>query len=436
MTYAHGLGGGSDLPIPANFAILGGTAALVVSFAVLLLAWRRSVLEDGSRRVLVPERLAAVLDGAAFAITLRVLGMLVFGFTAFAAIAGPDLLSNPTFGVFYVWLWVGIVPASLLFGRFYRAISPARTLHLVVARLTGSDPGRGVLELPRWVGYWPAAVGLFAFVWLELVYPLSTYLGPVRLWFVLYLAAMLVGGALFGDRWLERADPFEVYSTLLAHLSVWGRDDQGRLVVTTPLRNLTRIEPAPGLVATVAVLLGSTAWDSYRESPTWVRFSQTISMPTLVDTGMLLGFAVLVGAVFALATGLLPGDVEERRLVPQRMAHSVVPIVVGYMVAHYLTFFVEVGQRTLAQMSDPLVTGANLFGTADLQINYWLSNHPTFLATVKVLAIVLGHVVGVIAAHDRALKLLPTRLHVTGQLGLLAVMVLYTFGGLYLLFGA
>ena len=87
-------------------------------------------------------------------------------------------------------------------------------------------------------------------------------------------------------------------------------------------------------------------------------------------------------------------------------------------------------------MSDPLVTGANLFGTADLQINYWLSNHPTFLATVKVLAIVLGHVVGVIAAHDRALRLLPTRLHVTGQLGLLAVMVLYTFGGLYLLFGA
>lgn len=436
MTYAHGLGGGSDLPIPANFAILGGTAALVVSFAVLLLAWRRSVLEDGTRRVLVPERFAAVLDGAAFAITLRVLGLLVFGYTAYAAVLGPDLLSNPTFGVFYVWLWVGIVPASLLFGRFYRAISPARTLHLVVARLTGSDPGRGVLELPRWVGYWPAAVGLFAFVWLELVYPLSTYLGPVRLWFVVYLAVMLVGGALFGDRWLERADPFEVYSTLLAHLSVWGRDEQGRLVVTTPLRNLTRIEPGPGLVAVVAVLLGSTAWDSYRESPTWVRFSQTISQPTLVDTGMLLGFAVLVGGVFALATGFLPGDVEERRLVPRRMAHSVVPIVVGYMVAHYLTFFVEVGQRTLAQMSDPMVTGANLFGTADLQINYWLSEHPTFLATVKVLAIVLGHVVGVIAAHDRALKLLPARLHVTGQLGLLAVMVLYTFGGLYLLFGA
>lgn len=436
MTYAHGLGGGSDLPIPANFAILGGTAALVVSFAVLLLAWRRSVLEDGTRQVLVPERFAAVLDGTAFAITLRVLGFLVFGFTAYAAVLGPDLLSNPTFGVFYVWLWVGIVPASLLFGRFYRAISPARTLHLVVARLTGSDPGRGVLELPRWVGYWPAAVGLFAFVWLELVYPLSTYLGPVRLWFVVYLAAMLVGGALFGDRWLERADPFEVYSTLLAHLSVWGRDEQGRLVVTSPLRNLTRIEPAPGLVATVAVLLGSTAWDSYRESPTWVRFNQTISQPTLVDTGMLLGFAVLVGGVFTLATGFLPREVEDRRLVPRRMAHSVVPIVVGYMVAHYLTFFVEVGQRTLAQMSDPMVTGANLFGTADLQINYWLSEHPTFLATVKVLAIVTGHVVGVVAAHDRALRLLPARLHVTGQLGLLAVMVLYTFGGLYLLFGA
>ena len=36
----HGLGGAKDLPIPAWLAITGGTAALIVSFCVLVLAWR------------------------------------------------------------------------------------------------------------------------------------------------------------------------------------------------------------------------------------------------------------------------------------------------------------------------------------------------------------------------------------------------------------
>lgn len=49
---------------------------------------------------------------------------------------------------------------------------------------------------------------------------------------------------------------------------------------------------------------------------------------------------------------------------------------------------------------------------------------------------VAGHVVGVVTAHDRALRVLPTRHRVTGQAALLLVMVCYTAGGLYLLFGS
>ena len=48
----------------------------------------------------------------------------------------------------------------------------------------------------------------------------------------------------------------------------------------------------------------------------------------------------------------------------------------------------------------------------------------------------LGHVVGVVAAHDRAVKLLPKRHQLTGQLPLLVAMVGFTVGGLYLLFAA
>jgi hypothetical protein len=114
----------------------------------------------------------------------------------------------------------------------------------------------------------------------------------------------------------------------------------------------------------------------------------------------------------------------------------VVPIIVGYMTAHYLSYFVEQGQTTVIQLSDPMVKGQNLLGTADWTVDYWLSFHPTFLASVKVLAVVTGHIVGVVAAHDRALEVLPKRHQVVGQLGLLVVMVAYTATGLYLLFGA
>jgi hypothetical protein len=133
-------------------------------------------------------------------------------------------------------------------------------------------------------------------------------------------------------------------------------------------------------------------------------------------------------------TGL--GDDLRHRDLPNLFAHSVVPIIVGYIIAHYLSYLVEVGQLTLIQASDPFSTGANWFGTADLTVNYWLSYHPTLLANIKVLAVVTGHVLGVIAAHDRAIKILPLRHQLTGQLPLLFAMIAFTVGGLYLLFAA
>jgi hypothetical protein len=151
----------------------------------------------------------------------------------------------------------------------------------------------------------------------------------------------------------------------------------------------------------------------------------------------LLGFCVIVGVSLTVATTTVAPEAEPGRLrLPTLFGHSVVPIIVGYMVAHYLTYFVESGQKTLIQLSDPMGTGANLLGTGDGEVSYWLSAHPTPLAVTKVLAVVTGHVVGVVAAHDRAMSLLPQRRRLTGQLPLLLVMVGYTVSGLYLLFGA
>jgi hypothetical protein len=438
MHLAHGIGGAKDLPIPAEYAMAGAGAALAVSFMVLALAWRRPRYDADHLGRPLPASLAAALDGAAFAVTLRVLGLLFFGYVTWAAVAGPDLLTNPTFGVVYVLLWVGIVPLSLLFGPFYRAVSPVRTLHLLFARVAGGRPQDGLLRLPPWVGYWPAALGLLAFVWLELVYPDSTYLSPVRLWFAAHIVTMLVGAAVFGDEWFESADPFEVFSTLVGHLSVFGRTLDGTLVARSPLSNLDGVQVRPGLVAVVAVLFGSTAFDSFKDANAWLRFTQSSTVSsTWLDLVALLVFCAGVGVTFAAATmstGVHRGLV--RRTLPDRFAHSMVPIIVGYMVAHYLSYFVEVGQQTVVQLSDPLSKGWDLLGTADLSVSYWLSEHPTFLAIVKVLAVVIGHLLGVVAAHDRAIRLLPRRHQLTGQLPLLVVMVFYTVTGLYLLFGA
>lgn len=441
MVFAHGIGGAKDLPIPAELALAGAGAALTVSFVILALAWRTPRFDASRNGRPAPAWLVSLVSSTTFSVVLRVLGLAFSAYVGWAAVAGPDLLTNPTFGVVYVLLWIGIVPMSLLFGPFYRAVSPVRTVHLVLSRLSGGDPERGLVRLPAWVGYWPAALGLLAFVWLELVYPASTYLSPIRLWFAAYLAIMVVGAAVFGSEWFERADPFEVYSTLAGHLSIFGRTGErgdGPLVIRSPLANLDGVQPLPGLVGVVSVLFGSTAFDSFQDSDEWLRFTQSVAFSsTWLDLAALLLFCGVVGVTFAAAT--IATGVEQglaRRTLPDRLAHSVVPIIIGYVVAHYLSYFVEVGQQTVVLLSDPLGTGWNLLGTADWPMNHWLSQHPTFLAVLKVASVVAGHVLGVIAAHDRAIRLLPRRHQLTGQLPLLFVMVFYTVTGLSLLFGA
>ena len=444
----HGIGGAKDLPLPPELAIAGAVAALAVSFGVLALAWRHPRY-DGRQPGHTfgrptPRALSDLIASTGWHLAMRTIGMVFFGFGAFAAAFGQDLLTNPVFGMFYVWWWVGLPVASLLLGPVWRAVSPVRTIHAAVGRLTGDtgNPGRGLYFYPERLGYWPAALGLLAFVWIELVYPHGTELGPVRLWCAVYVGMMLIGGAVFGSEFYERADPFEVYSTLMSKLSVWAPTDDpggdGRLLVRSPLANLSTVEVRPGLVGVVAVLFGSTAFDSFRDSTPWVRFVQSSDVSAyLLNNLALLAFCLVVGLVFVTGTIATGVEAGTRRVgLPDVFAHSIVPIVAGYIVAHYLTYLVEVGQQTLILASDPLSNGSNLLGTAGWSVNYAISYHPTALATTKVIAVVLGHVVGVVAAHDRALTVLPERHRIIGQLPVLGAMVAFTIGGLYLLFAA
>ena len=435
---AHGLGGAKDLPVPAELATVGAVAALLISFTVLALAWRRPRFETRTPHRPVP-RVEAFVSSTPFRVVARGFGLVALLYCVVAAVLGKDLVLNPVFGITYVFMWVGIVPASLALGPVWRAISPFRTITQLLHRLAGTDVEHGMFTYPTKLGLWPAALGLYLFVWMELdVAGVGLELGALRFFLTVYLVVMVLGGAFFGTRFLESADPFEVYSSLLAKLSPWGRSADGRLVLMSPLRNLASTPPRAGLVAVVAVLFGTTAYDSFHESPQWVRFVQGSDVSgTVLNNLAMLSFCVLAWLVFTLAT--MTTGVEKgvpRRALPALFAHAMVPIVVGYVFAHYFTYLVFMGQDTLIKMSDPLSRGDDLLGTGDWRINNWLGYQPTLVACLKVVGVVVGHVLGAVASHDRALRLLPARHHVTGQLTLLTAMVLFTAGGLYLLFAA
>ncbi|MGH2650518.1 MAG: hypothetical protein ACRDHK_04830, partial [Actinomycetota bacterium] len=118
----------------------------------------------------------------------------------------------------------------------------------------------------------------------------------------------------------------------------------------------------------------------------------------------------------------------------ERFVHSLIPIVVGYTIAHYFSLFVFQGQAGYILASDPFGRGWDVFGTDDWAINFLVVSTRA-IALVQVAAIVTGHVLGVVAAHDRAVALFSGLDKRRGQYALLAVMVLYTSVGILLLLG-
>lgn len=434
---AHGLGGSTDLPIPYTYALLGAAWALTATFAVVALAWRKPRFDETRPGRALPQWVTSVVDAS---VTRWVIALTALAFTLWVALAaffGPQNAENPLPGVFYVLIWVGLVALSWAIGPVWRVLSPVRALFRVLQlHRRGNRP-----PYPVRLGYWPAAFGLFAFVWLELASPDPGSVAAIRTWLLVYVGVTFAGALWFGERWCARADPFEVYSVVASRLSMFRRQrDTGRIAIGNPFDHLPTLPVRPGTVAVLSVLLGSTAFDSFSAMPVWRDFVDATAggawTATLLKTAGLVVFALVVAGTFSAAAMATAGvDRQRRRELPGLMAHSLIPIVIGYVFAHYLTYLVERGQQTVILLADPLQRGWNPFGLADAEVGYLLSMHPSVLATLKVAFVVAGHMAGVVAAHDRALKLLPSAHQITGQLGMMLVMVGYTFTGLYLLFG-
>ncbi|MFE5107162.1 hypothetical protein [Streptomyces sp. NPDC056663] len=421
---AHGIGSQHDLPLSPFYAFAGAFAALFVSFLALGLLWSASRFRGDRAGRPIPFALQRLADARPTRMVARVLGLAAALFVLLHLLLGPNGPEhNPAAGSVYVLLWVGLVPASLLLGPVWRLLNPLRTLHLVVCRALGRDPAAG-RPLPVHLGLWPAAAGLLAFTWLELVSPDPASSTALLLFLVLHGVVHLTGAARHGARWFDHADAFEVYSGLLARLSPLGRRPADRrLVLRSPFNGLDAVPQTPGLVATVCVMLGSTAYDGFSDAPSWITTVQTspLGRTTAATLGLFAAVAV-VATLYALcagATRLISGQLSHPLTA---FAHSLVPIALGYLVSHYFTLFVTEGPHTVmvalgtdnpAPPEPPLAPGG--------------------IATLQVAAIVIGHVLGVVAAHDRSVRLFPPARAVAGQLPLLALMVAYTIGGLTLL---
>ncbi|MGE4362976.1 MULTISPECIES: hypothetical protein [Mycolicibacterium] len=421
---AHGLGGSADLPIPYTYALIGAAWALTFTFAVVALAWRTPRFDAARPGRPLPQWVTRAVDAPATRWTLAAATLLFTGWVAVSTFVGPQDSGNALPGVFYVLLWVGLVALSVLLGPVWRVLSPVRALHRFSG---GRSLGR---TYPAALGYWPAAAGLFAFVWLELASPDPGSLGAIRTWLLVYLAVTVAGALWCGTQWCARADPFEVYSVVASRVSPLRRNSDGRIAIGNPFDHLPSLPVRPGIVAVLSVLLGSTAFDSFSATPQFRGFVDDLTDSglgaTAVRTAGLALFACVVAATFWAAARCTGGvDARRRRELPGLFAHSLIPIVIGYVFAHYLTYLVERGQQTVYR----------LLGQPDAEVMYVLSMHPAVLATLKVGFVVAGHIAGVVAAHDRALKVLPARHQLTGQLAMMLVMVGYTFTGLYLLFG-
>jgi (2Fe-2S) ferredoxin len=218
-----------------------------------------------------------------------------------------------------------------------------------------------------------------------------------------------------------------------------------RVVVRPPFAGLTVPQTVPGTIAFVAVMLGSVAFDGFSRTSWWqdrlfdLQAEYIVDSPTradLVATGFnLLGLVVAVGLVALLfltavrAARMVSGAGEG---LAQLFVASLVPIALAYSVAHYFTLLINQGQFAIPLSSDPFGKGWDLFGTDGFQPS--LFNSPNAIWYTQVAVLLVGHVVGLMVAHDRAVALWGSaRTAARTQYAMLGLMVLYTCTGLWLL---
>ena len=435
---AHGLVQRPPLPIPQWLFAWAAAAVLVISFFALAVLWPTPRLEQDNWRPLPGGKAWASLP---LQILWGALGVLLLVVTILAGYLGSGTaLDNwaPTFVL--ITFWVGLVFISILFGDVFKALSPWRALGRLLPSLNR--------PYPEQFGRWPAAVGLFGFVWIELVSKWgetnpSMLVTAALIYTVYTLAAQVYFGV---ETWTRYGESFAVYFNLFSRMSVF-ETRAGVLGLRRPLGGLPRLDQAAGTVGFIAVMIGTVTFDGLSQGQLWLDL-QTGVVDTLDGLGIGAVNATKVAETLGLVLGVLlvwgfyrlgiegarsvGGNLSLRKL-EYGFVHSLVPIAAVYVAAHYLTLIIFEGQALTYLASDPFGQGWDLFGTVDGGIDYTIFPQENTWY-VQVAVVVIGHVAALALAHDRALTMYgDAKLAVRSQYWMLGVMVGFTSLALWLL---
>lgn len=424
---AHGIGGRSDLPLPGWLFSWGAAVVLAVSFFGLAALWNEPKLETAeARRLFSVPSLIEPLCG--------LLGLLAFALAVYFGFVGEqDLATNLLPTLIFVFFWTMLPMASALLGDVFRPFNPWRfvglTAHRLRARLGhGEQNAAPRFAYPEILGRWPAVVGLLAFGWIELVSgndgKKPALLASLAL---AYFVFQLIGMSLFGARrWLDRGDAFGVYFEFFSRISPL-TVREGKFSLRMPLSGLTDITPAAGTVAFVATMIGITVYDGVERGGVWQSIAGA-DPSTLVKTLGLICAVLLVAGFYRLGVlGMEGAHIgKSTKELSQMFAPSLIPIALGYLVAHYFSFMVFTGQAL------PHVIAHPMGDSGEASIDYFISSRAIWW--IQVAALLSGHVAGLVVAHDKATAVWgKARAAAQSQTWMLVVMVGFTSLGLWLL---
>ncbi|MFC5497007.1 hypothetical protein ACFPOE_05640 [Caenimonas terrae] len=443
--WAHGFDERHALPAPLAHFVIGAVLAVALSFLLALLFARRASGTAAAPALHAPPRAELRLP-AALAVALRGLGLLVFLVTVAAALAGSaDPLMNLAPTLVWIGWWLGLSLLAAFVIDLWPLLDPWATLFdagQAAARRLGRPQGLAPgWRWPAALGCWPAALLLLAWSWFEVVYPLAAVprrLGVAALgWSAITLAGM---GCFGRAQWRRNGDLFAIYFGLLGRMAPLALDaPHGRIALRAPgaaLADGQGAELPAGGPAFVLAMLSTVLFDGLHAGSAWPWFEgllQRLLHVPAVD-GLVAGtlgllavwllflaaYAITCIATAALASGL-PAVAIARSFAP-----TLVPIAVGYTIAHNFTSLVDQGQALLALASDPFGWGWNLLGTAQLHIRSGLVDAGTTW-NVAIAMVVAGHCAGVWLSHRVAQRL---RLPLRATLPLVALMLAYTAASL------
>jgi hypothetical protein len=452
---AHGFGQRYDLPLPLSYYLVGTAAAVAVSFLIVGLFARAPARSRPPGQIdLLATPVGRLLANPLLVFVLKLVALAAFVVTIIAGLRGDQ---NPYRNIAptLVWIigWVGLAYVSALVGNLWAVINPWRTIFEAAETFHRGLAGRPELSLrlpyPPALGVWPAFVLLLIFSWIELVYSNPAVPRLIGWLAIAYSILTFAGMFLFGGRlWLERGEFFTLVFGTFARFAP--------IELRTGVQRALRLRPfgaglledgavSTSMMAFVLLLLATVLFDGALGTPEWGILERALAgylhgtadlTLTLVRTAGLIAFwFTLFGAY--LGTAAMMSVAVAERVAPLAMARhfalTLVPIAIGYHVAHYLTFLLVQGQYIIPLLSDPFGIGWDLFGTAAYRIDI-AAIGARFAWYAAVAAILLGHIAAVYLAHRKAIELVDTRTAaLRSQVPLTALMVIYTFVSLSIL---